>query len=239
MIRGLEETRPRHIPVGVGSLIAINAIVFGYEMMLSGGPRADSAAVGEFVARWGLVPREFFREIADPGSTSQIVWFTPISSMFLHAGLIHLACNLLYLWVFGAAIEEWLGSWRFLGFYLACGLAASVFQLASDPDAYVATIGASGAISGVLGAYLVSYPQRRLRLRWPHIPILPIPAMFFLLVWIVIQILSGLDQRSAEEGGSAWWAHTGGFLTGIALARVLRSGLSRAHDCASGSPKPR
>jgi len=239
MIRGLEETRPRRIPLAVGALIAINAIVFGYEMILSGGPSADSAEVSEFVARWGLVAREFFREIADPGSTSQVVWFTPISSMFLHAGLIHLAGNLLSLWVFGAAIEEWLGSWRFLGFYLACGLAASVFQLASDPDSYVATIGASGAISGVLGAYLVSYPRRGLRLRWPSISIIPIPAMFLLLVWVVIQILSGLDHRSAEEGGSAWWAHTGGFLTGIALGRVLRRGLSRAHDCASDSPNPR
>jgi membrane associated rhomboid family serine protease len=236
MLLGLEDARSRRVPVAVGTLIAINAVVFAYEMILSGGPGADSAAVSEFVARWGLVAREFFRELADPGATSQVVWFTPISSMFLHGGLIHLGCNLLYLWVFGAEIEAWLGSWRFLGFYLACGLAASLFQIASDPDSYVATIGASGAISGVLGAYVVSYPHRRLRLRWP---VIPIPALFFLLVWIVIQILSGLEQRSAEEGGSAWWAHTGGFLTGIVLARVLRRGFSRAHDCAADSPNLR
>ena len=132
--------------------------------------------MGEFVATWGLVPREFLREIADPGATRQVVWFTPISSMFLHGGLIHLASNLLYLWVFGAEIEEWLGGFRFLAFYLACGLAASGFQIASNPDSYVATIGASGAISGVLGAYVVSYPHRRLRLRWPPVPI---PAISF------------------------------------------------------------
>jgi membrane associated rhomboid family serine protease len=236
MIRELEAARPRRIPVAVGTLIAVNTIVFGYEVMLSGGPAADGAAVGEFVARWGLVAREFLREIADPGATSQVVWFTPISSMFLHGGLIHLASNLLYLWVFGAEIEDWLGSGRFLAFYLACGLAASGFQVASDPNSYVATIGASGAISGVLGAYLVSYPHRRLRLRWPPIPI---PAIFFLLAWIVIQVLSGIDYPPAEEGGSVWWAHTGGFLAGIALARALRTRFSRTHDCASDRPNPR
>jgi membrane associated rhomboid family serine protease len=235
MIRRLEDARARRTPIAVGALIAVNAIVFGYEMILSGGTAADGAAVGEFVATWGLVPREFLREIADPGATSQIVWFTPISSMFLHGGLLHLACNLLYLWVFGAELEDWLGASRFAAFYLVCGLAASGFQIASDPNSYVATIGASGAISGVLGAYLASYPHRRLRLRWPPIPI---PAMLFLLVWIVIQVLSGFDYPSAEEGGSAWWAHTGGFLAGIALTRAMRGSFSRAHGCASDPQTP-
>ena len=230
MIHQLEDAQSLRSPIAVSSLIAVNAIVFGYEMILSGGPAADGAAVGDFVATWGLVPREFLREIADPGATSQVVWFTPISSLFVHGSLLHLACNLLYLWVFGAEIEDWLGGLRFLGFYLVCGLAASAFQIASDPNSYVATIGASGAISGLLGAYVVSYPHRRLRLRWSPVPI---PAIFFLLVWIVIQVLSGIDYQSAEEGGSAWWAHTGGFLAGIALARTLRLSSSHAHDCAS------
>jgi len=97
MVRELDDARPRPTPIAVGALIAVNAIVFGYEMILSGGPAADGAAMGEFVATWGLVPREFLREIADPGATRQVVWFTPISSMFLHGGLIHLASNLLYL----------------------------------------------------------------------------------------------------------------------------------------------
>jgi len=235
MIHQLEDDRPRRSPMAVVSLIAVNAIVFGYEMMLSGGHAADGGAVGEFVATWGLVPREFLREIVDPGATSQVVWFTPISSLFVHGSLLHLACNLLYLWIFGAEIEAWLGGLRFLGFYLACGLAASAFQIASDPSSYMATIGASGAISGLLGAYVVSYPHRRLRLRWPPVPI---PAIFFLLVWIVIQVLSGIDYQSAEEGGSAWGAHTGGVLAGIALARTLRLPSSRAHDCASDRQTP-
>jgi membrane associated rhomboid family serine protease len=235
MVRELDDAQSRRAPIAVGALIAVNAIVFCYEMILSGGPAADGAAVGEFVATWGLVPREFLREIADPGATRQVVWFTPISSMFIHGGLIHLASNLLYLWVFGAEIEEWLGAPRFLAFYLACGLAASGFQIASNPDSYVATIGASGAISGVLGAYVVSYPHRRLRLRWPPVPI---PAIFFLLAWIVIQVLSGFDHQPAEEGGTAWWAHTGGFLAGIALTRSMRARFSHAHDCASDRQTP-
>jgi membrane associated rhomboid family serine protease len=235
MVRELEEARSYRAPVTVGALIAVNAIVFVYEMILSGGPAADGAAVGEFVATWGLVPREFLRELSDPGATRQVVWFTPISSMFLHGGLIHLTSNLLYLWVFGAEIEAWLGGPRFLAFYLVCGLAASGFQIASNPDSYLATIGASGAISGVLGAYVVSYPHRRLWLRWPAVPI---PAIFFLLVWIVIQVLSGFTGLPAEEGGVAWWAHSGGFLAGIVLTRSLRARFFRAHDCASDRQTP-
>ncbi len=230
-----DDAQPRRAPIAVGALIAVNAIVFGYEMILSGGPAADGAAVGEFVATWGLVPREFLREIADPGATRQVVWFTPISSMFLHGGLIHLASNLLYLWVFGAEIEAWLGGRRFLAVYLTCGLAASGFQIASNPGSYLATIGASGAISGVLGAYVVSFPHRGLWLRWPPVPI---PAILFLLLWIVIQVLSGFDYLPAEEGGTARWAHIGGFLAGIALARSMRARLYRAHDCASDRQTP-
>lgn len=230
MVRELESAPPRHRPIAVAALIVANALVFLYEVILSGGGDADGAALGEFVATWGLVPREFLREMADPGATRQIVWLTPISSMFLHGGLVHLAINLLYLWIFGAEIEAWLGGARFLALYLACGLAASGFQIASDPDAYLATVGASGAISGVIGAYVASYPHRRLQLRWPRVPL---PTIFLLLLWVVIQVLSGLGWRSAEEGGEVWWAHSGGFLAGIALARSLRARFSRAHDCAS------
>jgi membrane associated rhomboid family serine protease len=155
--------------------------------------------------------------------------------MFIHGGLIHLASNLLYLWVFGAEFEDWLGSRRFLAFYLACGLAASGLQIASNPDSYVATIGASGAVSGLLGAYVVSYPHRRLRLRWPPVRV---PAIFFLLAWIVIQVLSGFDDLPAEEGGAAWWAHTGGFLAGIVLTRSIWARFSRTHDRASDRQTP-
>jgi membrane associated rhomboid family serine protease len=230
MVRDLEDDLPRRAPIAVTALIALNVFVFLYEVILSGGPAADGAAVGEFVATWGLVPREFLREISDPGATRQVVWLTPITSMFLHGGLVHLVCNLVYLWVFGAEIELWLGGRLFCAFYFACGLAAAAFQIAGDPHSYVATIGASGAVSGLLGVYVASYPHRRLRIRWPSVPI---PAIVFLLVWIVIQVLSGIDYQSAEEGGAAWWAHTGGFVAGIALTRAMWGRFSRAHGCAS------
>jgi len=235
MLGEFEQARPGRIPLAVLALIAANSLVFLYEVILSGGVRAEAAAVSDFVATWGLVPREFLRELSDPGATSQIVWFTPISSMFLHGGLLHLAINLLYLWIFGAELESWLGGARFLALYFACGLAASGFEIASNPHAYLATIGASGAISGVIGAYVVSYPHRRLRLRWPPVPL---PTVFLLVVWIVIQILSGFDFAPAEEGGTAWWAHTGGFLAGAALARSMRAHFSRTHDRAADRQSP-
>lgn len=213
------DPRPR-APLAVRALIASNALVFGYELVLSGARSGDASALGEFIATWGLVPREFLRELADPGATRQVAWLTPISSMFVHASALHLASNLLYLWVLGDEIERWLGARRFLLLYFACGLAASALQIASDPSSYVATVGASGAISGLLGAYVASVPQRRLRLRWPRVSI---PALAFLLAWVVIQVLSGIEYRTAEEGGPAWWAHTGGFAAGFALARWLRA----------------
>jgi membrane associated rhomboid family serine protease len=220
----VDESAPsRRTSVVVGVLIAVNVVVFLYELVLSGGASAEGEALHEFIARWGLIPREFLREIAAPGATHQIVWLTPFSSMFVHAGLVHLASNLLYLWVFGGEIEDRLGHGRFLVFYLACGLAAGAIQIASDPGSYVAVIGASGAISGLLGAFAVSYPRRRLQLRSPRVFI---PAAPLLVVWIVIQVLSGIHAQSAEEGGAAWWAHVGGFAAGIALARSMRARLA-------------
>ncbi len=218
-----EDAPARNVSVVVLSLAAVNAAVFLYEMILSGTADAEGRELAEFIATWGLVPREFLREIADPGATHQIIWLTPISSMFLHAGLLHLAGNLLYLWVFGSVIEAVLGRRRFLAFYLGCGLIAAAVQVASEPGSYVPVIGASGAVAGVLGAFAVASPRGRLHLLWPPIVV---PAIFFLLVWIVIQVLSGVYSPSAEEGGAAWWAHMGGFAAGVAMARWMRARIS-------------
>jgi membrane associated rhomboid family serine protease len=223
MISAREDAPSRQTAVVVGGLIAINAIVFLYELVLSGSAFSDGEALREFTGSWGLIPREFLREIAAPGATRQVVWLTPFSSMFVHAGLVHLASNLLYLWVFGSEIEDRLGHGRFLVFYLACGLAAAAIQIASDPGSYVPMVGASGAISGLLGAYAISYPGRRLRLLSPRVFV---PAAPLLIVWIVIQVLAGIHIQSAEEGGAAWWAHVGGFAAGIALARSMRDRLA-------------
>jgi membrane associated rhomboid family serine protease len=194
------------------TLVSANVVTFAYAATL--GPEA----AGELLDRWGLVPREFLRGAAHPSATRHLVWLTPLTAMFLHGGLLHLAGNLFYLWIFGAQIEELLGRARFVVFYLACGLAAAAIHVASAPSSYLPTVGASGAISGLLGAYAVSYPTGRLRLLWPQVRV---PAIVFLTLWIALQVVSGLEAGSPGAGGTAWWAHVGGFAAGAALARSM------------------
>jgi membrane associated rhomboid family serine protease len=200
----------RSAPWAVIAICAANVAAFVYAA--AQGPEA-----ADLLDRWGLVPREFLRAAGSPSASRQLVWLTPLSAMFLHGGLLHLLGNLLYLWVFGAQIEELLGRVRFLVFYFACGLAAAAIPVASDPGSYLPTVGASGAISGLLGAYAVSYPTGRLRLLWPQVRV---PAIVFLSVWIVLQVISGLGA-DGSAGGTAWWAHVGGFAAGVALARSM------------------
>lgn len=201
-----DDVPTRTAPAAVVGLIAANVAIHAYVLSL---PPGEGAALYD---RWGLVPREILR-----GGSAQ-VWLTPLSSMFLHGGVIHLLGNALYLWVFGVHAEDLLGHRRFLLFYFACGLAAAAIHVASAPDSWVTTVGASGAISGLLGAYTVSYPTARLRLLWPRVRV---PAILFLGVWIALQVASGLAAREVGRGGVAWWAHVGGFVAGAALARSM------------------
>jgi membrane associated rhomboid family serine protease len=203
------------------AVLALNVAVFGYELALSLSGRSLDALVNA----WGLVPREFLRGIADPGSTQGPVWLTPLTSMFLHAGALHLGGNLLYLWIFGDNVEDLLGHARFLVFYVVCGLAAAALHTAIAPGSYVPVVGASGAVSGVLGAYLRFYPGVSVRTLivfgffWTTVRV---PALVLLLVWFGGQLLSGLLSGSTEGGGVAWWAHVGGFAAGAALARPMQ-----------------
>ena len=207
----------RSTPFVVVCLLLANALVFALELSLVA--KEGAGALADFTDAWGLVPREFLRGASQPGPTGQIVWLTPLAAMFIHGGLLHLAGNGLYLWIFGRRVEDLLGHGRFLLFYLVCGLVASAVQVASDPGSYAPIVGASGAISGLLGAYAVSYPSGRLRLLWPP---MRIPAALFLLAWIVIQIASGLAGGAETSSGVAWWAHAGGFFTGMALVGSMR-----------------
>ena len=145
--------------------------------------------------------------------------------MFLHGGIFHILGNMFFLWVFGDNVEDIMGHWRFLAFYLLCGLGASAIQIASDPTSTVPNIGASGAIAGVLGAYLINFPRSRvdaiLPLGFLWIPI-QLPAMFYLGFWFVQQaFFSLLSFRVMESSGIAFWAHSGGFLVGVALVKVF------------------
>jgi membrane associated rhomboid family serine protease len=148
--------------------------------------------------------------------------------MFIHGGFWHVAGNMLYLFIFGAAVEYRLGPLRYLIFYLAAGIAAALATVAIAPGATVPVIGASGAIAGVLGAYFVFYPRGRILTILPifiFIQFIEIPAVIYLLLWFALQLFSGISDGSAGamNGGVAWWAHVGGFLFGIAVAPMLAS----------------
>jgi len=156
-----------------------------------------------------------------PGPTP--IHLTLLSSMFMHGGWAHLVGNLLYLWIFGDNVEHRFGSWRFLLFYLASGLAASAAQIATDPDGLIPNLGASGAISGVLGAYLMLFPRNQVMAVFLF-RIVTIPAVFVLGLWIVMQLINGAGTLFATEqtGGVAYAAHFGGFVAGVATGAIAR-----------------
>lgn len=156
-----------------------------------------------------------------------INWLTPVLSMFLHGGWEHLIGNALFLWVFGNNIEDVMGAPRFLAFYLICGLAAVAAHVAVDPSSPVPTVGASGAISGVMGAYLVLFPRVRVRMLFIFVilfRVIPLPAWLVLVWWLALQVLIGLPRIAGVgdlAGGIAVWAHVGGFVAGVLLIRVF------------------
>ena len=220
----------RFTPVNI-SLIAINLAVFFYEVSL--GPRAAA-----FVANFAMVPADVAGALATHASSIQNslaprsafdsigALATIITAMFLHGGIWHLLGNMLYLLVFGAAVEDRMRSMRYLLFYLAAGIAAALAEVWMMPASQVPMLGASGAIAGVLGAYFILYPRGRILTILPiffFIQFIEIPAIVYLLFWFAIQLFYGLADSNAGAmmGGVAWWAHVGGFLFGLAVAPML------------------
>ncbi len=209
---------PRLSPVNL-LLIAANVIVFAYEMRLGAG--ADG-----FIARFGMTPAR----IAALGSTSILAAgqaiLTLVTALFIHGGVLHLAGNMLFLFIFGAAVEMRFGARRYLYFYLAAGVAGGLAMVFIDSTAEVPVIGASGAVAAVLGAYFVLYPRARILTVVPFfifIEFVEVPAIAYLLVWFGWQLFAALQSRAFHSlaGGVAWWAHIGGFLFGIAAAPLL------------------
>jgi len=190
-------------------LIAVNLVVFLFQATLS------ERTAESFVHTFAVVPAYF----------SLVDVFT---SLFVHAGITHLAGNLLFLWIFGDNVEDRLGHGRFLVFYLVCGFAAALAQTGLHPNSLIPMVGASGAIAGVMGAYLVLYPHSRVLMLFPFPPILfELPAVFFLGFWFFMQFLSGVStlpifQAEQISGGVAFWAHVAGFATGLALVIPMR-----------------
>lgn len=199
-------------------LITANLVVFAYEMLLmvQGG-----RALERFIEAHALVPG---RLVA--GWLDERQWATVFSSMFLHGGVGHVAGNCWFLWVFGRTVEDRIGGLTLLWFYGVAGVAAAALQVAVAPTATVPMVGASGAISGVLGAYLMLAPRAWVVALVPWVvPVLPVPALVFLGLWFALQAMQGVDvllAGTAGAGGVAWWAHAGGFLTGVMLARSGR-----------------
>lgn len=213
----LRDTIPsHHFPIVTVALIALNVLAFFYELSL--GPQLDL-----FIMQYGAVPLRFILA-GQSEQVSTIERFLPLfTSMFLHGGWLHLGGNMLYLWVFGDNIEDRLGSLRFLLFYLACGLVAALAQIYIHPTSKIPMVGASGAVAGVLGAYLILFPQSRVLTLIPILfffQIVELPAFLFLLFWFGMQFLSGavaITGAPYSTGGVAWWAHIGGFVSGMAL----------------------
>jgi membrane associated rhomboid family serine protease len=209
----------------VVGLIALNVLAFLVELS-----QPSDAALQSFIQAWGVVPREYMAARDLPPTIPLPFWSTLITSMFLHGGWMHLFGNMLYLWIFGDNIEKVMGAGRFLVFYLVCGLAASFAHIAFGGGSTMPAVGASGAISGVLGAYLVLFPRNQVRVLTRG-GIMSVPAIVVLGFWILIQMISGLGSLTATSetagGGVAYMAHIGGFVAGLVLANIMTAGRQR------------
>jgi len=211
MIPLRDNIRTRRVPAVTLGLIAANVAVFLYQYLLV------PEAAQRIIFLYGLIPRELTQGV--PLVSHPVpVEVTVFTSMFVHGGLFHVAGNMLYLWIFGNNVEDAMGHARFLLFYLLSGLAAAFAQVLAGPTSTVPMVGASGAVSGILGAYLLLYPHARvltlLILGW-FWRLVEIPALFVLGFWIVVQVLNGLLTFNFQGGGVAWFAHIGGFAAGM------------------------
>jgi membrane associated rhomboid family serine protease len=203
---GDDDSARRTVPLVTYALIALNILFFLVEL---GGGEA-------FIMKWAFVPSRF---LANPGAD----FLTLFTSMFMHAGWLHLGGNMLYLWIFGDNVEDRFGHLKFTIFYLLCGLAATFAQLFFGTGSNVPNLGASGAIAGVLGAYILMFPQGRVRVLQGQ-QVIQVPALIVIGLWIVLQFFSGIGSiaSTADTGGVAYMAHIGGFIAGFVLTFLFR-----------------
>jgi membrane associated rhomboid family serine protease len=195
------------------SCLAACVVVFLYTVTLPG-----EREIMRFFQTFGLVPAS----ITGP----EPPYYSFITSMFLHGGWLHLIGNMLYLWIFGNNVEDAMGPGRFAAFYVLCGIAAAVAQILVNPGSPVPMVGASGAIAGVLGGYLVLYPRARILALVPlgfFTQVTEVPAILFLPIWFLLQLLYGVAALGVQTqgGGVAFWAHIGGFVAGLILVRLF------------------
>jgi len=188
-------------------LIVMNLLIFLYEISL------EPYAQNHFTSTWALIPARFHA-------------IDLFSSMFLHGGWMHVLGNMWFLWIFGDNIEDVLGHGKYVVFYLLCGVAAGLTHVLLNPDSRLPTVGASGAIAGVMGAYLVKFPHNKITtlIFFGFVFFVDIPAVFMLGYWFLIQVFSGVGTvgyTNVSEGGTAWFAHVGGFVAGMVLVRLM------------------
>ena len=219
----LRHTLPRkHRPVVNQALVIANCVVFVAQLVV--GPRAET-----LINTFGYIPARLIHPATYGYSWSEVI-ITLFASLFLHGGFVHLAGNMIYLWAFGGPVEDSLGHGRYLVFYLICGVVGSLTHTILFPQSPVPSIGASGSIAGVLGAFLVLRPQARIVTLFPLVvywAMAEVPAMLFLPVWFAMQFFNGAlalaaAQKTSDVVGIAWWAHVGGFLFGALIGLGVR-----------------
>ena len=224
---GTEEIIPRRtFPAVTALIVAINILVFLYQafVLITRGEEGLNTMIQAVALVPGLV--------TSGQSVILPFYLTFFTAMFVHGGLLHIASNMIYLVVFGDNVEDLMGPVLYIFFYLLCGLAASVAQIAADPTSMIPNVGASGAIAGVLAGYLLLLPTGTVRILFflpPFSRIARIPALFFISLWFILQIFGGAMSlgSTSESGGVAYWAHVGGFLAGLALAFVYKQIMRR------------
>ena len=207
-------------PLVTWALIGLNVLAFFLELS-----QGSEGALQSFVTAWGVVPREYSTGRDLPPGIPLPFWTTLITSMFLHGGWAHLGGNMLYLWIFGDNLERVMGHVRYLVFYLLTGIAGGLAHIVFNASSTVPSVGASGAISGILGGYLLLFPRNRVRVLTRG-GIAHVPAYVMLGLWILIQFVSGMGAMAATEqtGGVAYMAHIGGFVAGLVLVKLFAAG---------------
>jgi membrane associated rhomboid family serine protease len=213
----------RSLPIITLLIIAANVAVFLYQITLP--PQTAES----FVRTWGLVPSKLQLALSGHQNTLANALIPVFTGMFLHGGFLHILGNMWFLWIFGANLEDRVGAISYIFIYFVCGIVSGLTQAAFSWGSHIPSIGASGAISGVLGAYIVLFPSSRILTLVPLFIIwftARIPALVFIGLWFIVQFLSGVGslgpRGAANTGGVAWWAHIGGFLFGVFLARLMR-----------------
>lgn len=218
MIPLRDSTRSRTFPVVTVTLIVLNVLIFFRQTTLG------QSGLGMFISQYALIPARFtegFQLLSLAGL------FHPqlVTSTFLHGSWVHLISNMLYLWIFGDNIEDRLGRWRYLLLYLLTGVIGNLAHIMTDPQSPIPLIGASGAVAGILGAYILAFPRARITsviFVLFFFTIREIPAFYFLLFWFLLQILNGITSLGIMGTTVAWWAHIGGFLSGMLLLFLFK-----------------